>query len=146
MNLLERLFNAPPTRDARTISDKQGRRYWMVWDDDEEAPVSYLWYHGKIIGQAKLLWTNPVMQLADIRLFKPEYMRKGIGSALLQEVISYARTRRAQSISGWIARRDAEVNPDLFRWYRRHGFHVTFEKHDISVANIYLELNPIPNA
>lgn len=140
MSILQRLFNTSPTRDAQAVSDKQGREYWIVWDDDEETPYVYLWHYGRVIGQVKLLWNHPELQLADINIFKPEHRGNGVGSALLQQVIAYARRHGAQTISGWIADHDAKASPYLFDWYRRHDFQVTLERADISVAKIRLDL------
>ena len=140
MHLLQRLFNSPPAPDTKAVMDKRGRKYWIVWDDDAEAPRVYLWCYGRVIGQAKLLWIYPDLQLGDINIFSPEHRRRGIGSALLQEVIAYARRKNAQTISGWIADHDAETNPNLFDWYRRYGFQIVFERDGISVAKVRLDL------
>lgn len=141
MSLIQRLFNTSPVPDARFITDKRGRRYWIVWDDDEETPRLYIWHYGRVIGQVKLLWNHRELHLADINIFKPGHRRRGIGSAVLQEVIGYAARQGAQIISGWIADHDAQANPNLLEWYRQYGFQVTLERDGVSVARLHLDLS-----
>ena len=140
MGLLQRLFNTCPKPAAKAITDQQGYKYWIVWDDDAKTPRVYLYHYGRVIGQVSLIWADSELHLADVNILNSQHRGKGIGSALLQEVIVYARKQNARIISGWVAAHDAEENPNLFDWYRRRGFQVVLERDGISVAKLYLVL------
>ena len=58
------------------------------------------------------------------------YRNKGIGSALLNEIIKFCRDERVESIYGE-AKGEIAI---LRRWYREHGFELD------SVDNIQLSL------
>ncbi len=140
MRILQRLFNTAPEPNAKGITDRRGRRYWVVWDDDEIAPNVYVLYYGDEIGQAKLFWNQSELVLGDIVFFKDEHKGSSLGTTLLQEVVTYARRHGAQAISGSISAPDAKENPKLFDWYRRNGFQVTPEKGEIWIASILMDL------
>lgn len=57
-----------------------------------------------------------------------DYRRRGIGSVLLDLVITTARNRGASRIEGMVVEKDVAANPTLLDWYRRSGFSVTRDR------------------
>lgn len=65
-----------------------------------------------------------------IASFPPEkwrirnYRKRGIGTAMIEFLASYARSKSAKRIEGEVKHHDFKNNPDLPEWYRRRGFAV----------------------
>lgn len=126
------------------LIDKTGRRYgfkhtedgssdWIIYDG--ETRVGYMWckrigdeYH---INDFRITDTFVVVQspifrtarrLLGIKPIVKSMRRHGLGTALLDEVIRWARRSGIKRVSGMIAKRDVVVFHDLPLWYERHGF------------------------
>ncbi|GAA2147220.1 ribosomal protein S18-alanine N-acetyltransferase [Arthrobacter humicola] len=74
-------------------------------------------FHGRIVGYAGLMCIEPISDVQTIAVV-PEQEGKGIGSALLTELIAESRVRGAQDVLLEV-RAD---NPRAQQLYRRFGF------------------------
>lgn len=123
MGTLQRWFNVAPASNWEHLTDKQGRKFWFLWNDDW-IPAIELWHFGRRAGYVNLLWEPPVCELADIFLDR-KYRYQGLGTALMQEVIRHVRAKGLQSIIGYInPGADGESFAYLKNWYRQQGFTV----------------------
>jgi GNAT superfamily N-acetyltransferase len=52
------------------------------------------------------------------------YRERGIGTAMIKFLASYARSKSAKRIEGEVKHHDFKDNPQLPEWYRRRGFAV----------------------
>lgn len=117
-------FNTAPCPDWEFITDKYGQKYWFRWRDDS-IPILMLWHRGKPIGNVNLLWEPPNCELADIVITKPEFRGRGLGFALMREIIARARAKGMQAIVGTIIPGDGGESLEYLRdWYQRQGFRV----------------------
>ncbi|WP_427135850.1 ribosomal protein S18-alanine N-acetyltransferase [Pseudarthrobacter sp. S9] len=74
-------------------------------------------FHGEIVGYAGLMCIEPISDVQTIAVV-PEQEGKGIGSALLAELIAESRRRHAEDVLLEV-RAD---NPRAQQLYRRNGF------------------------
>lgn len=134
------------------ITDKQGKRFYIGWDDETER----IFIYRPLLGADLMVgWTNyriepPLtMKLDNIELLeapivfrrgvckclrlpqwlwgkwqRESYERRGLGSALLEAVIELARSKGLQKIKGFIVAGDYWKNPNLPSWYESYGFTV----------------------
>jgi L-amino acid N-acyltransferase YncA len=138
MSWLHRWFNFPPSPNCPFITDGRGEKYWIGWEDTN---CLYVSYRGKLIGKVDLVFEeHGVVTLADIRIsppsrFIPNLRKRGLGKAMLQEAIRYAKTQGAWLMHGRIqAQRDENVTQEyLVEWYQRQGF-------EVNGTSIYLDL------
>ena len=135
------------------IHDKHGREY-IVSENHSQDLVSLRFnieYHGRLIGYANCRFeSNGVLHIKDLHIedkamrppwffvdlifwiasFPPEkwrirnYRKRGIGTAMIEFLASYARSKSAKRIEGEVKHHDFKNNPDLPEWYRRRGFAV----------------------
>jgi GNAT superfamily N-acetyltransferase len=124
--LLHKWFNTSPSPNAPFITDKKGEKFWIYWDSINRMHVSY---RGRPVGRVNLKFeSNGEVTLADIIIFQNKHnlRNRGLGKAMLQEAIRYAREHQAKSIWGWIQDEDEEhiTEEYLTEWYRRQGFKV----------------------
>jgi N-acetylglutamate synthase-like GNAT family acetyltransferase len=53
-----------------------------------------------------------------------DYRRRGLGTHLLQFAIKKARQRGIMRICGSLTQKDINNNPNLVKWYEKHGFEI----------------------
>lgn len=130
----------------KSITDKYGQEYQVSL-----VKISDHLYRMKIkqqkeyVGEAKFLLRMPdIMILGDIQIRNdfdlPEsvieeimqrgrkrcehknYRERGLGTALLEEVITFGRQTGLKRIYGSAMKKDIIRTPHLLEWYGRHGF------------------------
>lgn len=52
------------------------------------------------------------------------YRNRGLGTAMIEFLVTHAKSKRAKRIEGEVKTYDFKANPDLPDWYRRRGFEV----------------------
>lgn len=127
MKLLQKWFNYPPYPNAPYVTDANGEKFWISWNEHNGLDV---WYRGIPAGQVNLLWNKDgVVTLADIIVF-PKFRRgrehrgHGLGKAMMQETIRHVKLHGAKIIWGFIQPHDGSSLEYLIEWYQRQGFHV----------------------
>lgn len=127
--IFQRLFNTPPHKNARAVTDKFGRKFWIYWDVEgfEYAAELHLRYRGRWVGIMSLLRERDGrIALQDIMLLQRDKLRqRGLGKAMIQELIRWAQANNFKTISGTITPHDGSTVKYLTEWYRRQGFTVT---------------------
>lgn len=162
------------THQLTTVTDKRGKRF-HIYEDDE---VNRILLYRPLVGAYLLIgWANYVMKeastliLADIQLLempqihrdgvykyfprwlwrksqRESYRGRGLGSALIEAVVGFARSNGLQRIEGFIVERDYHRNPHLPSLYENHGFAVRTTPPEVreqtsKVAEICLTLDPV---
>ena len=130
MGILQRWFNFPYRLGDPYITDKQGRKFWVAWDEDESVASLYVFYRGFPRGNVNFVWDkdkDKCLILADI-FTDPKFRCQGLGYAMWQESMIWARKNRAIYIWGWIQPHDGATLEDDIRWYQRQGFRVEPEE------------------
>jgi GNAT superfamily N-acetyltransferase len=126
--LLQRWFNARPTREAKPIRDRSGKKFWLVWDVDrfECAAEMHLTRRGRWVGiLSALREADRSITLADIMVLDRDSLRRrGLGRAMLQEFIAWAQANHYKSIRGIIQTHDGSSAKSLAVWFKRQGFTV----------------------
>ena len=56
------------------------------------------------------------------------YQKRGLGTAMIKFLASYAKSKSAKRIEGEVKHHDFKDNPDLPDWYRRRGFAINMDK------------------
>ena len=133
-----------------TIRDRDNREYDLVVLDETDTHYHVFVVHRrKGIGQAQCPIDDQagVLTIANIEIFaevaanRPcllwfipwriwkrltarRYRGRGLGSALLEHVIAYARSRGLKRIVGQVVAHDLAQSSWLPQWYARHGFQV----------------------
>ena len=83
---------------------------------------------GNIIIHSDVIHTPPHLWAALWEfVVKPkpiDYRRMGLGSHLLQFAIKKIRQRGIKRICGSLAQEDINNNPNLVKWYKKHGFEI----------------------
>jgi Acetyltransferase (GNAT) domain len=149
------------------ILDREGREYRMkvAWDEDSLIIIKLL-YRNSEVGRLQCV-LNPLNELmiGDIiirndiihtpphllarlcrRLVKPkpiDYRQRGLGTHLLQFVIARARQRGFKRIYGSLTQEDINNNPNLVKWYEKHGFQIlppSAENIETAVCEISMDL------
>ena len=137
--------------ERATIVDKYGDWYTIeLFEDDQFFAMRV--YRGVQVGYTRCIVEDGHVELADIKvngrlernkffnvLLRPfrrfmakNYQSRGIGSKLLNEIISYSREIGAVSIHGsLVGHKDL-----LSKWYSQHGFEI-----DKSTEKILLRLD-----
>ena len=72
-----------------------------------------------------------------------DYRRRGLGTHLLQLAIKKARQRGIKRIYGSLIQKDINNNPNLVKWYKKHGFEIvppSQENIENAVLGISLDL------
>lgn len=126
MRVLKRLFhnNRPPTADARRLEDNRGKVYWAVRDLRADKMYIDVIRKGKLEGIIEMyMKSQDVLELEDIRIFKPENRGHGLGSSMMQLVKEYAQEKSASTVWGFTP--PADPNEEALRaFYLRHGFEI----------------------
>lgn len=107
--------------------DSQGEKFWLAWDIDEFSLALSVCYRGKFVGIVELLWNDDgTLELTGIEIFeqyRPRLMHRGLGKAMLDEVVRKAREVGAKTIVGVINPIGDTVDANYLReWYARQGF------------------------
>ncbi len=137
-----------------TIHDKHGRPYSVIASDLDSKDfkrfniehrghrVGYVNYH--IEGDDVLYvddfhiydkamrppWFFIDLFIWNLGSFPPErfrvsnYQKRGLGTAMIKFLASYAKSESVKRIEGEVKPHDLKDNPDLPDWYRRRGFNV----------------------
>ena len=133
MNFLKKLKAAPNQSsysDAPFIEDRNGTKYLIDWNEIDNLHV---WLPKRSVGRVNLDFDfrdDDSVVIADIIVFLPfkiwqrNLRGRGLGKAMLEEAIRYAREKGARLIWGWISP-DEHTTPEyLAEWYMRQGFEV----------------------
>jgi ribosomal protein S18 acetylase RimI-like enzyme len=124
MNIINRLcisiFNSAPTKNAIQIKSFDQKRYWLIFDEHLPTDILVIFY-GHPVGLIKLLWHDDVLELCNIHIFI-KYRGRGIGTTLINWLISFAKQNHVEKIWG-IIRPEKQSNFDrLLNWYIKQGF------------------------
>jgi GNAT superfamily N-acetyltransferase len=137
-SILQRWFNIPPWENAEYVTGSHGEKLWIVWPKDEEDIAKLrIIYRGRFIGHVTVEEKRPRLIIWDINVLKP-YRKRGVGKAMLREIIQWASENRFQRIWGNIKPDEYTTLTYLKEWYARQGFKVYETKSD--VYHITLEL------
>jgi hypothetical protein len=144
---------------SRFLTDKHGLTYRLSFDPDklmwtfrvcdQDMPVgyAYCWLMDKPTGirinDLKIsddlpVRTTPIVgfmrRLFGLPRLTLDYRRRGIGSALIREIITTARANGYHRITGEVKATDLARFPGLPNWYAAHGFTITRESGRILIA------------
>lgn len=149
------------------ILDREGREYRLQVDGDEDqliivkllyrnsviGKLQYVldppneWVIGDIIIHNDVIHTPPHLLAVLWRLLvqpKPiDYRQRGLGTHLLQFAIARARQRGIKRIYGSLTQEDINNNPNLVKWYQKHGFQIlppSAENIETAVYGISMDL------
>jgi ribosomal protein S18 acetylase RimI-like enzyme len=130
------------------VRDRQGREYRLQVNGDEDSYlIAKLLYRNSAVGMLHCVLSPPdKLMIGDIiirddvihapphlgaalweLLVKPkpiDYRRMGLGTHLLQFAIKKARQRGIKRIYGSLTQEDINNNPNLVKWYEKHGFEI----------------------
>jgi GNAT superfamily N-acetyltransferase len=142
------LESSSENNERMIICDRQGREYRLQVDPDEDQYfTAKLLYRNSAIGSLQcVLYPPDKLVIGDILirddvihapehlgaallrlLVKPkpmDYRRRGLGTHLLQFAIKKARQRGIKRIYGSLTQEDINNNPNLVKWYKKHGFEI----------------------
>jgi hypothetical protein len=133
-----------------TITDSSGTVYrlhhveyetlcgWNIFDGEWRVGVANCCKNGTMLslGDIKMeaafvaptgRFNRWIRKLVGAQLPPKNYRQRGLGSALLKEIIHWAKEHGFTQIEGEISTVDTPHNPKLLEWYARFGF--TFTKH-----------------
>ena len=149
------------------IRDRQERKYRLQVNGDEDSYfIAKLLYRNSEVGRLEgVLYPPDKLMIGDILIHddvihapehlgaallrllvepKPiDYRRRGLGTHLLQFAIARARQRGVRRICGSLTQEDINNNPNLVKWYEKHGFEIlppSQENIENAVLGIYLDL------
>src|SRR4028118_885751 len=142
------LESSSENNDRMIICDHQEREYRLQVNGEEDsyfiAKLLYRnsevgriqcvlyppdkWMIGDIIIHSDVIHAPPHLGAALLRLLvkpKPmDYRRRGLGTHLLKFAIKKARQRGIKRICGSLTQKDINNNPNLVKWYKKHGFEI----------------------
>src|SRR5690349_8095320 len=128
VRILEQWFNVAPWKNAAYIIDNRGEKFWISWnlENFERAAQLHVWYRGRPVGMVNFLReTDHSITLADIFIREDPLLRsRGLGKAMMQEFIRWAKKSKFQRIWGFIKPHDGSTFEYLEEWYKRQGFKV----------------------
>ena len=133
MNLfrkIESARNKPPYPGAPFIEDRYGAKYWIQWNSIDILHISS---RKDYVGKLALHFRDDgSVVIADLIIYpsfsgNTKRRHQGIGKAMLQEGIRYAKERGAQYIWGWTSPDEYTTHEYLADWFGRQGFEVTEE-------------------
>jgi GNAT superfamily N-acetyltransferase len=166
------LESSSENNEQMIIHDSQRREYRLQVNGDEDSYfIAKLLYRNSEVGRLHcVLYPPDKLMIGDLiihsdvihapehlgaallRLLvepKPiDYRRMGLGTHLLQFVIKKARQRGIKRIYGSLAQEDINNNPNLVRWYKKHGFEIlppSQENIENAVFGISLDLGEKSN-
>jgi predicted N-acetyltransferase YhbS len=142
------LESSSENKDRMIIRDSQDRKYRLQVDPEEDSYfIAKLLYRNNEVGKLHCVLSPPDnLMIGDIiihsdvihapehlgaallrRLVEPkpiDYRRRGLGTHLLQFAIKKARQRGIKRIYGSLTQEDINNNPNLVKWYKKHGFEI----------------------
>ncbi len=124
MGILQWLANKPPTPNAPFVMDKDGRKYWVAWQNEDIRPSLALSHRGQVVAHVYMEWGPKGLVIVDIVIDKPRFKKRGLGTVMLNEVIAFAQSKGMKLITGLVPRKDCEEDAHLLEWYARRGFKV----------------------
>lgn len=133
---------------VHSIIDRHGVRHALEFINERIWSI-YLWRDGVQAGYAYCVPEAPVLRVNDLFICDamplpearwtgiwrriagrptPTYLNRGrgLGSALMDFIVSQAMAREFARVEGDIFAKDFETNPDLPGWYRKRGFTLTW--------------------
>ena len=161
------LESSSKNSDPMIVRDRQGREYRLQVNGDEDSYfIAKLLYRNSEVGRLEgVLYPPDKLMIGDILIHddvihapehlgaallrllvepKPiDYRRRGLGTHLLQFAIARARQRGVRRICGSLTQEDINNNPNLVKWYEKHGFEIlppSQENIENAVLGIYLDL------
>ena len=145
LRLFERWFNIAPWKDADYITDNRGEKFWIHWKDRfDRAAELHVWYRGHWVGVINLLREDNSITLADIIIFERYKLRgRGLGYAMMRELINWAKKNKFKEIWGFIKAHDGSTVEDLREWYQRQGFRVYEAKPNVYHILMEMQNEPI---
>jgi GNAT superfamily N-acetyltransferase len=132
MDCLEKWFNIASDPTTPFVTDKKGCKYWLYWSDHKGASFLRVYHYGKAVGRINVVWNPDFAELADIVLHNPKHRGRGVGFAILRELIKKTRARGVKMIVGQIIvteemHAQGITEAGLRKWYQRQGFDVSPE-------------------
>jgi GNAT superfamily N-acetyltransferase len=142
------LESSSENNDRMIICDSQDREYRLQVDPEEDSYfIAKLLYRNSEVGRLHCVLSPPdKLMIGDIiihsdvihapphlgavllrLLVKPkpmDYRRRGLGTHLLKFAIKKARQRGIKRIYGSLTQEDINNNPNLVKWYKKHGFEI----------------------
>ena len=161
------LENSSDSSDRIIVRDRQRREYRLqVNGDGNSYFLAKLLYRNSEVGRLEgVLYPPDKLMIGDIlirddvihtpphlgavllrQLVEPkpiDYRRRGLGTHLLQFAIARARQRGVRRICGSLTQEDINNNPNLVKWYEKHGFEIlppSQENIENAVLGISLDL------
>ena len=161
------LESSSKNSDRIIVRDRQGREYRLLVNGDGDSYlIAKLLYRNSEVGRLQcVLYPPDKLVIGDIiihddvihapphlgavllrLLVKPkpmDYRRMGLGTHLLQFAIKKARQRGIKQIYGSLTQEDINNNPNLVKWYEKHGFAIlppSQENIENAVCGISLDL------
>jgi len=131
--------------ECTKIQDRYGRVYDLKCTDWKTGWRLILSDEGARVGEAKCTVGPGGLFIGDLHIFEPagsqkqnwiarlgeilgwrekpqSYRRLGLGSEMLQYIVSRARQKGIKGIEGNFSAVDTGPNPKLPEWYRKRGF------------------------
>ena len=142
------LESSSENNEQMIIHDSQGREYRLQVNEDEDSYfIAKLLYRNSEVGRLHCVLSPPdKLMIGDIiihsdvihapehlgaallrLLVEPDpidYRRRGLGTHLLKFAIKKARQRGIKRIYGSLTQKDINNNPNLVKWYKKHGFEI----------------------
>jgi len=142
------LESSSENNDRMIIRDHQGREYRLQVNGDEDSYfLAKLLYRNSEVGRLQcVLYPPDKLVIGDILirddvihapehlgvallrlLVEPkliDYRHRGLGTHLLQFAIKKAHERGIKRICGSLTQEDINNNPNLVKWYEKHGFEI----------------------
>lgn len=161
------LESSSKNSDRIIVRDRQGREYRLLVNGDGDSYlIAKLLYRNSEVGRLQcVLYPPDKLVIGDIiihddvihapphlgavllrLLVKPkpmDYRRMGLGTHLLQFAIKKARQWGIKQIYGSLTQEDINNNPNLVKWYEKHGFAIlppSAENIENTVCGISLNL------
>lgn len=161
------LESSSKNSEPMIVRDRQGREYRLLVNGDGESHlIAKLLYRNSEVGRLQcVLYPPDKLVIGDIiihddvihapphlgaallrLLVKPkpmDYRRMGLGTHLLQFAIKKARQGGIKQICGSLTQEDINNNPNLVKWYKKHGFEIvppSQENIENAVCGISLDL------
>lgn len=138
----------------QTIFDRENNPYRVVLMRDENYSQATV-LAGKLhVGSMRwVLNPNNILLIGDIKIFErpagpsgclllrvfnqrpKSFRQRGLGSAMLEYMISQAEQLGVEQMSGFVSLEDIRNTPYLLDWYQHHGFAV---ERDASSGQIWI--------
>jgi GNAT superfamily N-acetyltransferase len=131
--------------------DREGRRYWRYvyeyvpghfnislhpWPGLTASSDESAGWISVGVEKSETSWT-----IYDVRVDRPRYRQRGIGTTLVQAAIALASARGGTQLWGWLMDDDVQAHPFLPEWYERLGFTVEGATGGDAIARITLDLH-----